>query len=259
MLSFGVPYLGSKNRIAAQIVSAMPEAERLVDLFAGGCAVSHAAMMCGRFRSVHMNDLYGGTVRLFLDCLSSPVPVKWVSREEFFARKDEDELVRWCWSFGMDGRTYAFGREKEDAARRAFCSGRYRERVLADIPRRLMRLRDIRRTARFCKATAMSGREDFEAVRIRRGDVVYLDPPYDRAVGYDVSSKVQDFGRDVWEYARRISRICRAVFVSEYCDNAPSDFKRVRTFGIRHLSSPKDTDRPEGLFTPCGVPRDCVY
>ena len=40
---YGVPYMGSKNDIAEQIIQIVPQARNFYDLFAGGCAVTHAA------------------------------------------------------------------------------------------------------------------------------------------------------------------------------------------------------------------------
>ncbi|MBQ2336255.1 MAG: DNA adenine methylase, partial [Victivallales bacterium] len=39
---YGLPYMGSKSDIAKQIVDILPAADTLVDLFAGGCAITHA-------------------------------------------------------------------------------------------------------------------------------------------------------------------------------------------------------------------------
>jgi len=46
-MRYGLPYKGSKNGIAKKIVDALPAGEVFVDLFAGGCAVTHAAMLSG--------------------------------------------------------------------------------------------------------------------------------------------------------------------------------------------------------------------
>ncbi len=37
-IRYGVPYQGSKNKIAEQIINILPNAENLYDVFAGGCA-----------------------------------------------------------------------------------------------------------------------------------------------------------------------------------------------------------------------------
>ena len=47
-MNYGLPYMGSKNRIARDIVEQLPSAECFVDLFCGGCAVTHAAMLSGK-------------------------------------------------------------------------------------------------------------------------------------------------------------------------------------------------------------------
>lgn len=43
--TFGIPYMGSKNRIAEELIRKIPEGKRFVDLFAGGCAMTHAAIL----------------------------------------------------------------------------------------------------------------------------------------------------------------------------------------------------------------------
>lgn len=42
---YGVPYQGSKNSIAEKIINIIPSAENFYDLFAGGCAITHCAML----------------------------------------------------------------------------------------------------------------------------------------------------------------------------------------------------------------------
>lgn len=39
-MRYGVPYRGSKNKIADWVVDHLPDGKTLVDLFAGGCAVT---------------------------------------------------------------------------------------------------------------------------------------------------------------------------------------------------------------------------
>ena len=43
-MRYGIPYKGSKNTIAQKIIDFIPEAETLVDICAGGCAITHAAL-----------------------------------------------------------------------------------------------------------------------------------------------------------------------------------------------------------------------
>lgn len=115
--TFGIPYMGSKNRIAEELIRQMPEGKRFVDLFAGGCAMTHAALLSGKYEKVLCNDLYPHGVNLFKNALngeySKPEYLRWISREEFFAKKDTDDFVKLCYSFGNDGKTYMYSRELE--------------------------------------------------------------------------------------------------------------------------------------------------
>ena len=56
--TYGVPYQGSKNKLAEDIIALLPEGKRLVDLFAGGCAITHCALLSGKWETILSNDLY---------------------------------------------------------------------------------------------------------------------------------------------------------------------------------------------------------
>lgn len=106
--------MGSKNKIAEWVVSCLPPAEHFYDLFCGGCAVTHAAIAAHRYKSYHVNDITDMGL-LFRDIVTGKRKVtwEWVSREDFYARKDTDPLVRTIWSFGNDNSTYLYGKEVE--------------------------------------------------------------------------------------------------------------------------------------------------
>ena len=55
--NFGIGYQGSKNRLAKEIISFLPSADYFVDLFAGGCAITHAALLSGKYKKVITNDI----------------------------------------------------------------------------------------------------------------------------------------------------------------------------------------------------------
>ena len=127
--TLGLPYQGSKSRITDKIVELLPAAPIFVDVFAGGCAVTHAALLSGKFGEVIANDL-SDAPQLFYYCAKYGVPEKpsWVSREDFFALKDRAPLIRYVYSFGNDGGSYLYGREIEPlkrAAHRAVVDGDY--------------------------------------------------------------------------------------------------------------------------------------
>lgn len=113
-VKLGLPYQGSKSRIARQIVDLLPAAPCLVDVFAGGCAVTHAALLSGKFDEVVANDL-SDAPGFFYYCAKYGIPEKprWISREEFFAKKDTDPLIRYVYSFKNDGKSYLYGRDIE--------------------------------------------------------------------------------------------------------------------------------------------------
>lgn len=113
-MRYGLPYQGSKNKIAKWIVDQLPSATHLYDIFAGGCAVSHAALYSGKFGCVHFSDITDSVV-LFRDCIEGNIPdgSEWISREDFFLRKDSDPYVRLIWSFGNDGCSYLYSKEIE--------------------------------------------------------------------------------------------------------------------------------------------------
>lgn len=106
---YGLPYMGSKSTIAEWITGLLPSATHLYDLFAGGCAVTHAALMSGKWEYIHANDI-NDTPRLFIDAVNGKYrdEKRWISRDDFFALKGSDAYVRTCWSFGNNGASYLY-------------------------------------------------------------------------------------------------------------------------------------------------------
>lgn len=68
MASYGLPYTGSKNRLAEKIIRHLPEADTLVDVFFGGGAITHCAMVHNKFKSYIANDIRT-TPQLFKECI----------------------------------------------------------------------------------------------------------------------------------------------------------------------------------------------
>ena len=115
-MNYGIPYMGSKSKIAADIIRLLPEAGHFYDLFAGGCAVTHAAMLSGKFGHIHANDIDTRPVALFRNVMDGKYAdeKRWISREDFYRLKDTDPYVSCCWSFGNGGVNYLYCREVED-------------------------------------------------------------------------------------------------------------------------------------------------
>ena len=110
--------MGSKNKIAEKLLSEIikrnPEAEIFIDLFAGGCAMSHAALLSGKFKKVIANDI-NAMPKLFKDAILGKYrdEMRWISRDEFHKLKNTDMYIKSCWSFGNNGKTYLYGEHIE--------------------------------------------------------------------------------------------------------------------------------------------------
>ena len=113
-MSYGLPYKGSKNSIAKWVISNLPASHTFVDLFAGGCAVTHAAILSGKFGRFIANDITEYP-QVFRDAIDGKYrnECRWISREDFFRLKDIDPYVRLCWSFGNGMRSYLYNPEAE--------------------------------------------------------------------------------------------------------------------------------------------------
>ena len=125
--NYGLPYMGSKNRIAKELITEIiwnePNAQIFIDLFAGGCAMSHAALLSGKFKKVIANDI-NAMPTLFKDAILGKYrdEKRWISRDEFHKLKDTDMYVKSCWSFGNNGRTYLYGRHLEPYKKAYHCA-----------------------------------------------------------------------------------------------------------------------------------------
>ena len=116
--SYGVSYRGSKNKIAAEVVYNIPSAPLLIDVFAGGGAITHAALLSHRFGSILANDYDCGALQLFYRASHGLIDFeeerkRWVSREDFKRLKDTDPIVRYHWSFSNRGRDYIYSKDRE--------------------------------------------------------------------------------------------------------------------------------------------------
>ena len=111
---FGVSYMGSKNKIVKALIPQLPSAKYFVDLFAGGCAMTHGAMLSGKYERFIANDI-SDAPSLFQRAINGEFrdEKRWISRDDFFALKDRDPYVRYIWSFGNKGEGYLYSKEIE--------------------------------------------------------------------------------------------------------------------------------------------------
>ena len=86
---YGLPYKGSKNKLAVAINELFPKKKNFYDLFCGGCAITHRALEVNNFERYFINDLDGGMPELFKSAIEGKFrdEKRWISREDFFFTK----------------------------------------------------------------------------------------------------------------------------------------------------------------------------
>ena len=205
-MSYGIPYRGSKSRVARWVVSNLPPAPVLVDLFAGGCAVAHAALESGRFGRVVANDLGEGP-GVFARAVAGEFAddrTVW-TRADFEAGKDSDTAHALLYSFGNNRRDYLWSPALEAVkvpASRMVMGATVAERKAAynEFMRALRgflgsegrmpdaspaqdgELQGLQRLQRLQRLQGLQGLEvsrlDYREVDVPPGACVYADPPY---------------------------------------------------------------------------------
>ena len=69
-MRYGIPYKGCKSKYAEQILSYIPSADNFYDLFCGGGAITHCALLQNRWKNYIMNDIDKGLSQLFVDAVN---------------------------------------------------------------------------------------------------------------------------------------------------------------------------------------------
>ena len=119
---YGIGYQGSKSQIVEEIIEFLPRGKRLVDLCGGGFAVTHCAMLRGKWEKYLYNEYNSGLVELIKRSIKGEYNYgvftpRWISREEFKEKKEKDSYVKYVWSFSNNGFTYFCGKDKEEIAK----------------------------------------------------------------------------------------------------------------------------------------------
>lgn len=226
---YGIGYQGSKNKVAEWVVSNLPPATRLYDLFAGGCAITHCAMMQGKYKEIVCNDVTDSAI-FFYDALNGKYNDRvnqWVSREDFERLKSVDPCIRICWSFGHDQKSYLFAKEKEPymkalwdmahATSPAQILSLYmkvlKEKAKVNSYRlecleRLRGLSNLQDNDSSTRMYALCG--DYKDVKILPDSIIYCDIPYKGKKKYD--KKNFDY-EDFYAWCERQTEL---VIISEY-------------------------------------------
>ena len=118
-MTYGAPYMGSKNMIAKGIIELLPSGHRFVDLFAGGCAMTHAALASGKYDCALTNDKFPVRgVDLFKMAVNGefddPKYLRIVGYDEFYERRYIDPWM--IAIFGFNTTTSYFAGKNGQAA-----------------------------------------------------------------------------------------------------------------------------------------------
>ena len=113
--NYGLPYTGSKSRIAHWVIDNLPSGRVLIDAFAGGCAITHRALLSQKWQTVIANDINGKYPQLFADAMHGQYrdEKRWISREDFERLKEKNAFVACCWSFGNKLKCYMYSKAIE--------------------------------------------------------------------------------------------------------------------------------------------------
>jgi site-specific DNA-adenine methylase len=117
-MKYGIPYMGSKSDIAEKLMRLLPKSNNLYDLFGGGFAFTHAAILHKKSKNYFFNEIQSDVVTLVQQAIAgefnySTFKPQFISREEFFEQKDINAFVRCLWSFGNNQKNYIFSKEIE--------------------------------------------------------------------------------------------------------------------------------------------------
>jgi len=275
-MKYGMPYKGSKSKIAEQILNVLPEADYFVDLFGGGGAMTHCATLSFKYRKVIYNEIEPLIHKAFDMAIHGGFrnENRWISREDFFRLKDTDPYVAICFSFGNDCKTYAYAKELEPwkkalhYARRLHDTSLFKEMgILTDGTRRdierhkeeYKRLyikwlgeniqfpNEIERCQHLERCKSLQSLQNLESLdkldRLDRLDYRQVSLPDDAVIYCDIPYKstntyLSSFNYDAfYDWARNQKQ---DVFISEY--DMPDDFYLVTEFDRTSLLSPDSRD-----------------
>ena len=258
-MNLGLPYKGSKNTIAEDLVKCMPRGNKLLDACCGGGAVLMAAAMSGRCDKVVGNDINADTIALLDAVLIHKGQIEYehppvCTRDDFFhslqriANGDftiQDCVNKYCASFGSDGKTYLYGYDIEECkttAEMMISSSKLKDRrhfygkfmgfLLGDFSderkHRLEKLKYLNQLERLQRLERLERLERLDIFNINYSefDIVYFDIPYKGTNKYD-------FEFDYDRFYDFFASLGKPAFLSEY--DAPFDV--IATFDKTQIMS----------------------
>lgn len=279
--------MGSKNALAERIVALLPSASHLIDVFAGGCAVTHCAMKSGKWQHVHANDINEMIVEAFRRAINGEFigERRWVSHEEFNRVRDTDAYAAICFSFGGNLRSYAYSPKNEELKRAlhyAILFGDTKPFLtltgidltpvlnISDLRERhiaaknlangfgifIKTLQNINRLNRLNRLATAFSEKEMKRLTIGSVDFAEVEIPSDSVIYCDPPyrdkgdyRKSKDFNHE--RFYDWVLRQNVPVFVSEYV--MPEDFVEIAAW--RKMCSMSQDTKPKGTTEKLFVPR----
>ena len=236
-MQYGIPYMGSKNTIADDIVNAIPPGGKILDACCGGGAFLMAAAMSMRWSAVVGNDINPATIKLLDAVLINKGQIEYehpaaCSRVDFFNSIQrikngdfdvQDCVNKYCASFGNDGKSYIYGECIEEykliaekmLTAETLSERRSYYRKFFDIVTnnnnddgRIQKLEFVQRLQSLERLERLERLNLFD-VDYSEFDIVYFDPPYKGTHEYD-------FKFDYERFYDLFSSLKIPAFLSEY-------------------------------------------
>jgi 16S rRNA G966 N2-methylase RsmD len=119
---YGIPYMGSKQKLVDKIVPFIlkrhPSADSFYDLFGGGGSVALYAVRKYPHLDVVYNERSEAISALMQQLKAGdPINMGWVDRETFEREYTGDDawagLLQTCWTFGNNQKSYLYGKQYE--------------------------------------------------------------------------------------------------------------------------------------------------
>lgn len=251
---YGVPYQGNKSRIADIIINVLPSGKRLVDLFGGGGAITHCALLSGKWEHYLYNDINPLITTLFIDAVNGKYrdERRVITREDFERLKDTDAYVKYIWSFGNNGNAYLWGKhiEKEKClACEMILEPNVKERrlkysQLIKMIKDSKGLTDVEILQALIQLEALQRLEvsniSYKDYKYQDGDIVYCDIPYENLK----SGKCKNYGLEFnnLEFYEWCKKQNYQIFFSSY-EISDDSFYKVKLKSVMSLIGANTNDQ----------------
>ena len=263
----GLPYQGSKKKISKKIVEIIKQNfgtdKPIYDIFGGGGAITAECMLNGL--EVHYNDLDETATSMFRKVVSEDrdyLKTLLVSRDEFLKIRDkenktvDDNLKLLVNSFGNNRKGYLYSEEFSDLKHNlaaeivkkhdVFSGYRKTETYLKTkiaFKERLQRLQQLEQLEQLQQLQCLERPEvtnlDYKAFSNIENSILYLDPPYEGATGYEGEKKARNVLPDVYKKMRQklLKMPAGSVIVEDEIEyklgTSPNNYRRMYVKDLR--------------------------